>query len=419
MNINKLCRYLAKANGILALLICALASWGMYALAPNPMAGVIIGALGAFIFAINYALWPLAGALVAQRRRLAAALPITTSLLISVLVIWSIHGVIDRGVKQQEAEVRHASERYEADKQLLEQDRALYAKLLVPVPVVVSAERASLQATISGLQAEASAKRLKNYDRPADRIDESVVALQGKLGELVRLDAAAAAKQAETQQQQAVEVMRGIKIREQSLADRSMSVPMGITPGEISALAFLAEFVCASVFFTIGLVGRSKEDETLQAERASVEVVQEIDPQESLPAPSPAIEALDADAQLVSLSEPVLTPVAPTVAVDHQSTEPLVLTPLPLAPEEVESAPAATSSSIALKPAEVERYKLFVAQIQGLPADHPIPVDQQATDLGFGKVLVSNFFKLAGEQGVIEKRGRQWFLSSAVTGAVN
>ena len=214
MNIQKLCRYLAKANATLAILICMLASWGLYALAPNPVAGVIIGALGAFIFAINYALWPLAGALVAQRRKLAASLPIATSLLISILVIWSIHGVIDRGIRQQQTAAEHAALRYQDDDRQLQADRALYTELLAPAPAVVSQERQALQATIARLQAESSAERAQKYDRPADRIDESVIALQDKLGELVKLDADASERQSQARQVQAAELLSSIRARE-------------------------------------------------------------------------------------------------------------------------------------------------------------------------------------------------------------
>lgn len=396
MNIQKLCRYLAKANATLAILICMLASWGLYALAPNPVAGVIIGALGAFIFAINYALWPLAGALVAQRRKLAASLPIATSLLISILVIWSIHGVIDRGIRQQQTAAEHAALRYQDDDRQLQADRALYTELLASAPAVVSQERQALQATIAKLQAESSAKRAQKYDRPADRIDESVIALQGKLGELVRLDADAADRQSQARHTQAAELLSSIKAREASLSNRTVAVAVGITPREISALAFLAEFVCASVFFTIGLVGRSEQS------RAVGDVDQAPESERDI---APAVPfVIDSRDAVVTDPAPVASPL---IGASEALQEHAVLAPVPT--EEVEG--ERREPLFDLKPVEAERYKVFLARIQGLPADQPIPVDQQATDLGFGKVLVSTFFKLAGEEGVIEKRGRQWFLA--------
>lgn len=398
MNIQKLCRYLAKANATLAILICMLASWGLYALAPNPVAGVIIGALGAFIFAINYALWPLAGALIAQRRKLAASLPIATSLLISILVIWSIHGVIDRGIRQQQTAAEHAALRYQDDDRQLQADRALYAELLASAPAVVSQERQSLQATIARLQAESSAKRLQKYDRPADRIDESVIALQDKLTQLVRLDADAADRQSQARHSQAAELLSSIKAREASLSNRTVAVAVGITPREISALAFLAEFVCASVFFTIGLVGRSEQS------RAVGEVDQVSEGERHIAPAVPAV--IDSREAVVTDPTPV---VSPLIEASEALQEHAVLAPVPT--EEVGG--ERREPLIDLKPVEAERYKVFLARIQGLPADQPIPVDQQATDLGFGKVLVSTFFKLAGEEGVIEKRGRQWFLANA------
>jgi len=412
---------LSIVTSALALILTGFVAYGCYLFVQSPpAAGIGAAVVGVLVVALGYLTWGICGECLARRWYPSALFAGIVSVSISVCVMYVIHTTIEHSAQQQHASLQADQlGQSEALKQL-EVDRAAYQSLLAPVAPVVSEERAELQKTIRDLQEQARIKRSKNYDRPADRIDESVLKLQEQQATLVELDAAATDRNARMRAEQAAALQDSIRAREESLANKQVVVVTSLSERVMLIAAVLIELITSGMMLYL-----ARLKGVLDAE-ASEEIKPEVQQANNVPAPAKALLAV-----VTPAAEPLPTPILtnlPEQAVEAPVAHPAhadeVANPMDGAPilsshsATLPAAPDAPSGQILegddlleqLKPHERKRYDTFREHVAGMPPDQPIKTDAVAAALGFGKDLVSTFFKIAGQQAVIQKQGRQWFL---------
>lgn len=449
-------RQLSAVTSALALILTGFVAYGCYLFVQSPpAAGIGAAVVGVLVVALGYLSWGICGECLSRRWYPSALFAAMVSVSISVCVMYVIHKTIEHSAQQQEA-ARSADDLGQREVlRQLEVDRGAYQSLLAPATPVVSQERQYLQQTIRDLQEQSRIKRSKNFDKPADRIDESVLKLQEQQADLVRLDAEASDRAARVRAEQAAALQESIKAREQGLASKHLVVVTSLSERVMLIAAVLIELITSGMMLylarlkgVLDAVGEESETDR-KAEVVQGEAQPHLTPIVAVPAPIPA-PATAPVLPPASVPQPALLPadMAPAAAPvahlpDIQGEKQIIATrsvmqaPMATGPVEDLAAssekldPCQTASELdapqlqasdtcsmrdagselldALKPHERQRYNVFRDHVTAMPADQPIKTDAVATALGFGKDLVSTFFKIAGHQAVLQKQGRQWF----------
>ncbi|WP_133306333.1 hypothetical protein [Pseudomonas syringae] len=424
-------RLLSVVTNSLAMILTGFVAYGCYLFVQSPpAAGIAAAVVGVLVVALGYLTWGVCGDCLSRRWYASAFFAAVVSVSISGCVMFVIHQTIVHSSQQQQAALMASEHAQDNLSKQLEVDRAAYQSLLTPVPPVVSEERAGLQRTIRDFQEQARIKRSKNFDKPADRIDENVLRLQERLSELMQIDADANAGVARSRSEQASALLESIKLREAKVGQVPVVVVTSLSERVMLTAAILIELITSGMMLYL-----ARLKGVLDAELVSTEVEQGRGVALAAPAASTAVPDASASpsveqsspARIVTLVEPEPALVEPIPArFEHQSKstqEPIPYVPAAAAPEsslpaDLVMAPVATPEADSepdlmsgLKPHEKERYGAFRDHLLQMPPDQAIKTDAVAAALGFGKDLVSTFFKIAGQQAVIEKQGRQWYLS--------
>jgi hypothetical protein len=425
------------------MILTGFVAYGCYLFVQSPpAAGIAAAVVGVLVVALGYLTWGVCGDCLSRRWYPSAFFAALVSLSISGCVMFVIHQTIVHSSEQPKAALMASEQaQVEASKQL-ESDRAMYQSLLTPVTPVVSAERAGLQNTIRDFQEQARIKRLKNYDKPADRIDENVVKLQSRLSELMLIDADANARVDRARAEQAASLLDSIKKREAMAVQAPVVVVTTLSERVMLIAAVLIELITSGMMLYL-----SRLKGVLDAEMASEKVNQVSAFEPSIPAtvltPSPAPKEPTVEAAPVEPGKALDQPECAHVAAqelhehvheaelphtEHSSAAAVEVAPeaapamavLPVVVEHSHPTPVAPAAApepnpepdlmMGLKPHERQRYSTFREHLLQMPPDEAIKTDAVAAALGFGKDLVSTFFKIAGQQSVIQKQGRQWFL---------
>lgn len=421
-------RLLSVVTNSLAMILTGFVAYGCYLFVQSPpAAGIAAAVVGVLVVALGYLTWGVCGDCLSRRWYASAFFAAVVSVSISGCVMFVIHQTIVHSSQQQQAALMASEHAQDNLSKQLEADRAAYQSLLTPVPPVVSEERAGLQSTIRDFQEQARIKRSKNFDKPADRIDENVLRLQERLSELMQIDADANAGVARSRSEQASALLESIKLREAQVGQVPVVVVTSLSERVMLTAAILIELITSGMMLYL-----ARLKGVLDAELVNTEVDQGKDVALAAPAAStavpdaPAAPAVEqsSPARIVTLVEPALVEPIPA-RFEHQSNstpEPIPYAPAAGAPEpslpaDLVMAPVATPEADSepdlmsgLKPHEKERYGAFRDHLLQMPPDQAIKTDTVAAALGFGKDLVSTFFKIAGQQLVIHKQGRQWFL---------
>lgn len=426
-------RLLSVVTNSLAMILTGFVAYGCYLFVQSPpAAGIAAAVVGVLVVALGYLTWGVCGDCLSRHWYPSAFFAALVSLSISGCVMFVIHQTIVHSSEQQKAAlVASEQAQGEASKQL-ESDRAMYQSLLTPVAPVVSAERAGLQNTIRDFQEQARIKRLKNYDKPADRIDENVVKLQSRLSELMLIDADANARVDRARAEQAASLLDSIKKREAMAVQAPVVVVTTLSERVMLIAAVLIELITSGMMLYL-----ARLKGVLDAELASVKVdqVRVVEPSTpataltpSLAPKEPAVEATPVEPlQALDLPEhsreAVEEPYKNAFEVEADLTRdsaPAAVAATPPGVEYAATTPVAPVTApepspepdlmMGLKPHERQRYSTFREHLLQMPPDEAIKTDAVAAALGFGKDLVSTFFKIAGQQSVIQKQGRQWFL---------
>lgn len=426
-------RLLSVVTNALATILTGFVAYGCYLFVQSPpAAGVAAAVVGVLVVALGYLSWGICGDCLSRRWYPSAFFAGLASVSISVCVMFVIHQTIIHSSQQQQAALVASEHAQDTSSKQLEIDRAAYQSLLTPVPPQVSAERAGLQNTIRDFQEQARIKRLKNFDKPADRIDENVVKLQGRLGELMQIDADANASLARSRSEQASALLESIKLREAQVGQMPLVVVTTLSERVMLTAAVLIELITSGMMLYLArLKGvldaelTNKEVDQVKGAVPAAPAAMVVTPEaQAVPATDridiPHISTLSMAEPTPAASEPIagLGPQAPQ-ALTQISTAPFtpdanhpVLVDLPVAPQVDPGVDPESDPMSGLKPHEKLRYGAFRDHLMQMPSDQAIKTDAVAAALGFGKDLVSTFFKIAGQQAVIEKQGRQWYLSS-------
>ncbi|WP_157806839.1 MULTISPECIES: hypothetical protein [unclassified Pseudomonas] len=436
-------RLLSVVTNSLAMILTGFVAYGCYLFVQSPpAAGIAAAVVGVLVVALGYLSWGVCGDCLSRRWYPSAFFAALVSASISGCVMFVIHQTIVHSSEQQKAALLASEHALGEATRQLESDRAMYQSLLTPVEPVVSAERAGLQNTIRDFQEQARIKRLKNYDKPADRIDDNVVKLQSRLSELMLIDADANARVDRARAEQAASLLDSIKKREAMAVQAPVVVVTTLSERVMLIAAVLIELITSGMMLYL-----ARLKGVLDAELASEKVSQESAAKPPAPAlvltpaqapKEPVVEAAPVE-PVKALDEPVYAQVAPQEP--HEpvreaglpQAEPSPTTAVEVAPEAApaaavppvvveysQPAPVAPAAApepnpepdlmMGLKPHEKQRYSTFREHLLQMPPDEAIKTDSVAAALGFGKDLVSTFFKIAGQQSVIQKQGRQWFL---------
>lgn len=345
--------------------------------------GAVWAFAGFFLVVGAYMMWSYTGSMSQEKSPFSLVMACVATA-VSVAVVWAIHSTIEHDAAGQVTAASYKEEQLERSTKQIDIDRDLYRSLLAPLPPVVSEERKSLQDWIEGQQSLVNEKRRQKFDRPADRMDANVKDMQIRLEGIVRLDAERTRQQAADRQAQAQKLLESIQEREGRLSEQS-SASVGIASGSgnfIMFISVLIEAVCSLLFFATGRMNAQIKDSNALPEVAQVEVLVEALPHSTPIEKGPGAQKIDS----VNL-----------VSIDRSSPE---------------AASGIVVEATALKPTEEHRYRVFLQHILSLSGDEPIQPREQASALGFGKDLISGFFKAACAEGLIEKRGRQWYHAS-------